>query len=152
MYEELGRNGGGGGRGGGGGGRGGGGGGRGGGGRGGGGGGWGGGGHHHHGGGFVGVPWSWGGYWGGYPYPASELVVLTDTDEERERDRRAMAYIMSLPKKQRAAAYQRIFGRAAPEGALGAFDLDTLKSYALPVGLGIAAYMLFIRKRRGRGR
>jgi len=78
--------------------------------------------HPHHGGGWKG---GWGGGYGpygygwGWPiqYPASEVfVVESKSDEDKER---ALAYVMSLPKGQRAAAYTKLFGKPAPASVLG---------------------------------
>jgi len=70
----------------------------------------------HHGGGWRGA---WPGYWGGYPvqYAYPEVFVVNDgNDGQKER---ALAYVMSLPKGQRAAAYVKIFGKPAPASVLG---------------------------------
>ena len=89
----------------------------------------------HHGGGGWGrayPPYGWG--WG-YPWqaPATEVFVVDD-GAERERDRRAMAHIMSLPKAKRAAAYRQIFGKEAPVGALGGFELGQQMPWRLARG------------------
>lgn len=75
---------------------------------------------HHHGGGYRGGfgpgPW-WGGY--GYPiqYGPSEVFVV-DRGDDADKER-ALAYVMSLPKGQRAAAYTKLFGKPAPASVLG---------------------------------
>lgn len=76
--------------------------------------------HHHHGGGFGAGPW-WGpGYGQAWdPTPNTQFVVVEDDEKDREKDRRIMAHIMTLPKPQRAAAYMKFFGKAPSEGALG---------------------------------
>lgn len=76
---------------------------------------------HHHGGGWRGYP----PYGYGYPWqaPATEVFVVDNNGGAAERDRRAMAHIMGLPKAKRAAAYRQIFGKEAPEGSLGGFEL-----------------------------
>jgi len=104
------------------------------------------GGHHHGHGGGPG-PW-WGAGYGTQWSPSydSQLVVV-DNEGDRERDRRVMAHIMSLPKAQRAAAYQRVFGKPAPEGALGAFDMTAIPRWAVFAGIAAAAYLMLKRKR-----
>lgn len=81
-------------------------------------------GHHHGGGGYRGYgP----GY--GYPWQAPAEVVYIEQPSSSQTDefqRRAMAHIMSLPKAKRGAAYRMIFGKEAPNGALG----DDSRHYA----------------------
>lgn len=94
----------------------------------------GGGGHHHHGGGGGwrgGFPPYGPGY--GYPWqaPATEVFVVDDTDKLE----RVLAHVMSLPKNQRKAAYEKLTGRAAP-ASLGEYmqsrAADTLALGYLP--------------------
>ena len=91
-------------------------------------------GHHHGGGGWRGgyPPY---GYGYGYPWqaPATEVFVVDD-GASRDHDRRAMAHIMTLPKAKRAAAYRQIFGREAPAGSLGGFELGQQPAWRLARG------------------
>lgn len=80
-----------------------------------------GGGHHHGGGGFRG---GFGPVWGGYGYPVQYaypevFVVDNQPPADDAAKQRAMAYVMSLPKAQRPAAYVKLFGQPAPAGVLG---------------------------------
>lgn len=101
-----------------------------------------GGGHRRgRGGGSFGPGWGWGG--GGYwDYPGTELVVIDDDDRDKERIAR---YLASLPEKERAAAFAKIYG-----GAVSGIADDAaafLKSPVGLIGIGFAAYLLFFRKR-----
>lgn len=118
----------------------------------------GGGGHHgHHGHGGGGRRGGWGGGPGwGYPWYASEPdVFLIQNVSDPDQVARAMAYIMSLPKAQRAAAYTKIFGSAPAPGALGGtkvwrgmgdVDAGTVVKYAAVAVGGLLLYNL-IKKR-----
>ncbi len=78
------------------------------------------------------------------------MLVEDEDDFDDELAVRMLAYVMSLPKPQRAAAYRKLFGRLPPEGALDDFSLDAIKPYAAPIavaGAALAAYLLFFRKR-----
>ena len=109
----------------------------------------GGGGHHHHHG------HRRGGGWGGpmfYPLPyqspyPSEVFLVSDGDDEK--DKRIMAYIATLPKNARAAAYEKFFGKAAPAGmfaGLGSFS-ELAKGPWLWIGAAVIAAHFFWKKR-----
>jgi hypothetical protein len=98
----------------------------------------GGGGGGRRGGGF----WPGYGYGWGYPVQYAEpdvFIVQADTTDD-EQTKRAMAYIMSLPKAQRAAAYVKIFGQPPPAGVLGDFDPGTAVTYA---AVAVGGYLLY---------
>jgi hypothetical protein len=94
-------------------------------------------------------PWFGGGYGQAWDPSYDRQLVVVDNEDDRERDRRVMAHIMSLPKAQRAAAYQKVFGKPAPEGALGAFEVMGIPGWAVVAGGAALAWFLFFR-RKGR--
>lgn len=102
--------------------------------------------HHHHGhhghhggGGGFGPGWGWG---GGYDYPSTELVVLDDRDRD---DKRILAYIASLPEKDRAAAFTKFFGGRSMSG-LG--DLQATLVANWPFLLAGAVALWFIARKK----
>jgi hypothetical protein len=104
------------------------------------------GGGHHHGGGHHGgggrIPYNYN--WGQGPwYDGGTNIVVVDPGDA-DTKARAMAYIMSLPKRQRTAAYVKIFGSVPPAGALSdfasAFGSMGLMGY---IGIGAIAYLLY---------
>lgn len=81
-----------------------------------------GGGGHHHGGGRPGgsnvYVTGWGAGWGPSWDPGANYSLVT-VEDDPDKLARAMAYVMSLPKNQRLAAYRKLFGKEPPPGALG---------------------------------
>lgn len=79
-----------------------------------------GGGHHHHGGG--GGNWGWGPGWGGgwgWDGGGAELVVVEPDDSAQKARDKILAYIASLPEKDRAKAFTKFFG--SPSATSGGF-------------------------------
>ena len=95
--------------------------------------------HGHHGGGY---PFMWGGGGPGWwDYPRSELVVVDNQDKSRDK---ILAYIASLPEKERAKAFTKFFGATAGHGLAGFIDdLASPKSFVLLGGGALLLYMLF---------
>lgn len=108
------------------------------------------GGHGHHGGGGgFGPGWYGGGAIYADPYPT---VIVEQAPNDQ--DQRTLAYIMTLPKAQRAAAYVKFFGKAPPPGMLGGAGdglaglVDTLTANPLiTAAAAAAAYFLLFRKK-----
>jgi hypothetical protein len=76
-------------------------------------------------------------------------VVVDDGD--RERERRIMAHIMTLPKAQRAAAYMRLFGKPAGPGELGGLFEVATNPWFLLIG-GFVAWKLWLAPKQKRRR
>lgn len=92
--------------------------------------------HHHHHGGGGGHYYHGGGGWVA-PYAPTAYVVTTDPDPDWVA--RTMALIMKLPKKDRAAAYLRAFGKAPAPGMLdGIGSIDTFRRHPLLAAFGLA--------------
>jgi hypothetical protein len=91
----------------------------------------GGGGHGHHGGGHHsggGHRGGGSGYYRGGGYAPSYVVVEPAYDDDYTR--RTLAYIMTLPKGQRLAAYVKLFGAAPPAGMLDGLGRRRVKQRA----------------------
>lgn len=104
--------------------------------------------HHHHHHGHGGGPFfSWGGGPGWWDYPRSELVVIDQADKSRDK---ILAYIASLPEKERGKAFAKFFGGGAQptSGVLeelgGMFDEP--KGFVLLSGAALVLYMIFRRR------
>lgn len=102
--------------------------------------------HHHHHGHGGGPFFSWGGGPGWWDYPRSELVVIDQADKSRDK---ILAYIASLPEKERGKAFAKFFGGAQPTSDVleelgGMFDEP--KGFVLLSGTALVLYMIFRRR------
>jgi hypothetical protein len=82
--------------------------------------------------------------------------VIDDHDKEEER-KKLLAYIATLPEKQRAVAFEKLFGKKPPLAGLGlaptgvfgtiAQKLTTPRGLLVAAALGVGAWMFLRRKK-----
>lgn len=101
-------------------------------------------GHHHHGGGGrVGPPGWFGPISYSDPYPAIEIVT------EDSSTKQILQFIATLPKNQRAKAYQHFFGKMPPAGMLGD-DVSSNATIPLIIGAVLLYFVFLGEKHLGR--
>lgn len=94
-------------------------------------------GHHHH-GGYPPFSWSWGPGWGQWwDQPRSEIILVGDDNKDRDK---ILAYIASLPEKERGKAFEKFFGTKA--SGLG-LDSSFLGAFKDPKFLALAGFLAF---------